>query len=69
MEYLELAPDPVGKEAVITDIANEAEIDLFGNSYRQKLIDAARGAGDGDKQSLFDDLNERWATARATVSE
>lgn len=69
VEYLELAPDPVGKEAVITDIANEAEIDLFGNSYRQKLIDAARGAGDGDKQSLFDDLNERWATARATVSE
>ena len=69
VEYLELAPDSVGKEAVITDIANEAEIDLFGNSYRQKLIDAARGAGDGDKQSLFDDLNERWATARATVSE
>ncbi|WP_241979577.1 ABC transporter substrate-binding protein [Cryobacterium suzukii] len=69
VEYLELAPDPVGKEAVITDIANEAEIDLFGNSYRQKIIDAARGAGDGDKQSLFDDLNERWATARATISE
>jgi ABC-type glycerol-3-phosphate transport system substrate-binding protein len=69
VEYLELAPDPIGEEAVITDIANEAEIDLFGNSYRQKIIDAARGAGDGDKQSLFDDLNERWATARATVSE
>ncbi|TFC39147.1 carbohydrate ABC transporter substrate-binding protein [Cryobacterium sp. TMT2-14] len=69
VEYLELAPDPVGKEAVITDIANEAEIDLFGNSYRQGLIDAARGAGDGDKKSLFDDLNERWATARAAVVE
>jgi ABC-type glycerol-3-phosphate transport system substrate-binding protein len=69
VEYLELAPDPVGKEAVITDIANEAEIDLFGNAYRQELIDAARGAGDNDKQSLFDDLNERWATARATVAE
>lgn len=67
--YLELAPDPVGKEAVINDIANEAEIDLFGNSYRQKLIDAARGAGDGDKQSLFDDLNSRWAAARADVAE
>ncbi|NQX05977.1 carbohydrate ABC transporter substrate-binding protein [Rathayibacter sp. VKM Ac-2856] len=67
--YLELAPDPVGEEAVINDIANEAEIDLFGNSYRQKLIDAARGAGDGDKQSLFDDLNARWAAARAEVAE
>lgn len=69
VQYLELAPDPVGKEAVINDIANEAEIDLFGNAYRQELIDAARGAGDGDKETLFADLNERWATARAAVAE
>lgn len=67
--YLELAPDPVGKEAVINDIANEAEIDLFGNTYRQKLIDVARGAADGDKESVFADLNERWAAARAAVAE
>lgn len=67
--YLELAPDPVGKEAVINDIANEAEIDLFGNTYRQKLIDVARGAADGDKESAFRDLNERWAAARAAVAE
>ncbi|MEV7610120.1 ABC transporter substrate-binding protein [Microbacterium sp. NPDC089320] len=67
--YLELAPDPVGKEAVINDIANEAEIDLFGNTYRQKLIDVARGAADGDKDSVFADLNERWSAARAAVSE
>lgn len=67
--YLELAPDPVGKEAVINDIANEAEIDLFGNTYRQKLIDVARGAADGDKESVFADLNERWTAARAAVAE
>ncbi|MBD8518674.1 ABC transporter substrate-binding protein [Plantibacter sp. CFBP 8804] len=67
--YLELAPDPVGKEAVINDIANAAEIDLFGNTYRQKLIDVARGAADGDKESAFADLNERWAAARADVAE
>ncbi|PPH05498.1 ABC transporter substrate-binding protein [Rathayibacter sp. AY1H3] len=69
VQYLELAPDPVGKEAVINDIANEAEIDLFGNAYRQELIDAARGAGAGDKESLFADLNSRWAAARADVAE
>ncbi|KQQ05555.1 MULTISPECIES: ABC transporter substrate-binding protein [unclassified Rathayibacter] len=69
VQYLELAPDPVGEEAVINDIANEAEIDLFGNSYRQELIDTARGAGDGDKETLFADLNERWAAARAAVAE
>lgn len=67
--YLELAPDPVGKEAVINDIANEAEIDLFGNTYRQKIIDVARGAADGDKESVFADLNQRWAAARAAVAE
>jgi len=67
VNYIELAADPVGKEAVINDIANEAEIDLFGNIYRQKLIDVARGAADGDKESVFADLNDRWAAARATV--
>ena len=33
----------------ITDIANAAEITLFGEQYRQELIDTARGARDGDK--------------------
>jgi raffinose/stachyose/melibiose transport system substrate-binding protein len=69
VQYLELAPDPVGKEALLTDIANEAEIDIFGNSYKQKLIDTARGAADGDEQSFFSDLNDRWAAAQEKVSE
>jgi len=69
VQYLELAPDPVGKEALLTDIANEAEIDIFGNTYRQKLIDTARGAADGDEDSFFSDLNDRWAAAQEKVSE
>lgn len=67
--YLELVPDPVGKEAVLTDIANEAQIDIFGNTYRQEIIDSARadGAGEADKKAIFDDLNATWAKARAKV--
>lgn len=63
VDYVELTPRPTGDESLINDIANSAEITLFGNQYRQQLIDTARGARDGDKAAFFDDLNARWATA------
>ena len=66
MQYVELTP--AENPSLDSDIYNEAEIDLFGNIYRQELIDIARGAADGDKDSYFADLNERWAAARASVS-
>ena len=36
--------------------------------YRQKLVDIARGAADGDKDSYFADLNEQWGAARRRSS-
>jgi ABC-type glycerol-3-phosphate transport system substrate-binding protein len=68
VEYIELTPAPEGQESLLTDIYNTAEIDLWGNLYRQKLIDIARGAADGDKESYFDELNTKWAEARAEVA-
>ncbi len=68
VEYIELAPAPAGSESLENDIANTAEIDLFGPIYRQQLVDIARGAADGDKQSFFEQLNQRWADARAQVA-
>ena len=65
VQYVELTP--AENPSLDSDIYNEAEIDLFGNIYRQELIDIARGAADGDKDSYFADLNERWAAARADV--
>lgn len=65
VEYIEVTPRPSGEDSLITDIANDAEITLFGNEYRQQLIDTARGARDGDKDSFFADLNTRWAQAVA----
>ena len=67
VQYIELAPAPAGSESLENDIANTAEIDLFGPIYRQLLVDIARGAADGDKESFFEQLNQRWADARAQV--
>jgi len=69
VEYQELNPDPKGKEALLTDIANTAQVDIFGNVYRQKLIDTARGAASGDEESFFANLNKEWAAARSQVSK
>ena len=67
VELIELNAAPAGQEALFTNIADTAQIDVWGNLYRQKLIDIARGAAEGDKQSYFDELNARWAAARAEV--
>jgi raffinose/stachyose/melibiose transport system substrate-binding protein len=53
-----------GKE---DEIIKESEIDLKGNIYRQKLVDIARGAAKGDKESYFAELNKRWGAAQSQV--
>lgn len=53
-----------GKE---DEIIKESEIDLKGEIYRQKLVDIARGAAKGDKDSYFAELNKRWSAAQARV--
>ncbi len=65
VELIELNPAPAGEEALFNNIADTSQIDIWGNIYRQKLVDIARGAADGDKSSYFAELNERWAAARA----
>ena len=63
VELMEINPAPAGKEALLTETANEAQIDLYGPIYRQKLVDIARGAADGDKESYFAELNDKWGAA------
>jgi raffinose/stachyose/melibiose transport system substrate-binding protein len=53
-----------GKE---DEIIKESEIDLKGDIYRQKLVDIARGAAKGDKDSYFAELNKRWGAAQSQV--
>ncbi|MBC7724114.1 MAG: carbohydrate ABC transporter substrate-binding protein [Burkholderiaceae bacterium] len=68
VNYVELDADLAGEESLFQDIANESEITL-GAEYRQEIIDVARGAQPGTKESFFADLNERWAAARVTLAE
>ncbi|GIF45756.1 carbohydrate ABC transporter substrate-binding protein (CUT1 family) [Asanoa ferruginea] len=53
-----------GKE---DEIIKESEVDLTGNIYRQKLVDIARGAAKGDKDSYFAELNRRWGKVQAGI--
>jgi raffinose/stachyose/melibiose transport system substrate-binding protein len=64
VEYLELDRS---KDSTITKIDKLGEVGLFTPDYRQALVDAARGASGKNKQQIFDDLNKKWAQARAQV--
>ncbi|MET0861677.1 MAG: extracellular solute-binding protein [Microbacterium sp.] len=63
VELMEINPAPAGKEGLINSIADDSQIDLYGPIYRQKLVDIARGAADGDKESYFSELNDRWGAS------
>jgi ABC-type glycerol-3-phosphate transport system substrate-binding protein len=66
-EFIELNPEPAGKEGLANKIGNTAEIALFDGKYRQRLVDAARGAKKESKDQVFADLNKRWAETRAKL--
>ncbi|MGC5169109.1 ABC transporter substrate-binding protein [Microbacterium sp. DT81.1] len=68
VELMEINPAPEGKEGLINEIADDSQIDLYGPLYRQKLVDIARGAADGDKDSYFAELNERWAASAESLA-
>jgi raffinose/stachyose/melibiose transport system substrate-binding protein len=55
------------KDAIVTKIDKLSEVGLSQPIFRQALVDAARGASGQSKQQIFDDLNKRWAEARAEV--
>jgi ABC-type glycerol-3-phosphate transport system substrate-binding protein len=63
VELVELSPAPAGEESLFSDTADRSQVDVWGNIYRQKLIDIARGEADGDKDSYFAQLNEQWGSA------
>jgi ABC-type glycerol-3-phosphate transport system substrate-binding protein len=67
VEYVEIAPAPSGKEGALSAVEAAAEISLYGADYRQKLVDIARGAKSGTKESYFEELNAKWAKAVASL--
>jgi len=63
VKLIEPAAAPKGKESLLSDVANQAQVDIYGQVYRQKLVDIARGAADGTKDSYFAELNSKWGAA------
>lgn len=63
VQLMEMNAAPAGEEGLLNEVASDSQVDLFGNIYRQELVDVARGAADGDKESFFADLNERWGAS------
>lgn len=69
VELMELNPAPAGQESLLSDIANDSKVDINGQIYRQKLVDIARGAADGDKASYFAELNKAWGESVAKLAK
>lgn len=63
VELLEADPAPEGEEGLLSSVADQSQVDIWGNIYRQKLVDVARGQADGDKDSFFTQLNADWGAA------
>ncbi|MFY1670483.1 ABC transporter substrate-binding protein [Plantactinospora sp. WMMB334] len=60
-EFIEFNPAPKGEEGLAEKIGNAAEIALYDGTYRQRIVDAARGATDETRDQIFADLNRKWA--------
>lgn len=66
VETFELTPEQ--EKGLVEKIDKAAEIGLQAPDYRQRLIDAARGAKKETKESIFADLNAKWAASRAETA-
>ena len=68
VEYIEMVPAPKGKEGLVDRISDASEIGLWQPKYRQRIVDAARGAKNETKEAIFADLNQKWAAAKAKTT-
>ncbi|MEV7086037.1 extracellular solute-binding protein [Streptomyces sp. NPDC093085] len=53
--------------ALVNEIDNAAEVGLEKPEYRQKLVDVARGAAQGDLDGYLGGLSERWTRAEKSA--
>jgi len=63
VQFFENEPAPEGQEGLLNNVADASQVDVWGNLYRQALVDTARGQASGDKTSFFDGLNQKWGAA------
>jgi raffinose/stachyose/melibiose transport system substrate-binding protein len=67
VEFVASLPAPAGEEGWLNAIDSESEIGLWEPTFRQRIVDAARGNTDESFEDIMADLNGRWAEAQAAV--
>lgn len=68
VEFISQNPAPEGEEGWLDRIDSESEIGLLGApNFRQRIIDAARGNTSETFNDIMNDLNTKWAEARAEI--
>ncbi len=69
VEMFENVPAPADQAGLLNNVADASKVDIWGNIYRQKLVDTARGQASGDKSSFFAQLNQQWGAAVAQLAK
>lgn len=67
-EFIAQNPAPEGEEGLFDRIDSESEIGLLdAPNFRQRIIDAARGNSNKSFDDIMNDLNTKWAKAKAEI--
>lgn len=64
VEFVSQNPPTPGTEGMLDKIDNEAEVGLWSDGWKQRIVDAGRGASGETWDEIITDLNQRWAEAR-----
>ncbi|MFN8623074.1 MAG: extracellular solute-binding protein [Chloroflexota bacterium] len=66
-KFIELNPATGADVGLLDQIQNESEVNLYDPSWRQRIVDAARGATSETLDAIFADLNTKWADAQSSL--
>ncbi len=62
-------PAPAGEEGLTDRISSQSEVGLWAPNMPQSIVDAARGATDQTYDQIMEELNAKWAAARAALTQ
>ncbi|MFA9396708.1 MAG: ABC transporter substrate-binding protein [Clostridiaceae bacterium] len=68
VKLIENNPAPAGKENLTSDIDNEAQIGLWQDDFKRRIIEAGL-FGEESFDDIASDLNNKWKTAKEKVTE
>lgn len=60
-------PAPAGEEGLLDKIDTQAEIGLWTDAWKQRIIDAGRGSTDETFDDIMNEFNQKWAAARVDL--